>query len=84
MIVKDIFTPDKSHEAVAAFGADDRAHPAVTYLHTVAKNIYLGGPLDAVSLPAHYDFVENRSEYSSPPMNDVVDIDFSIPSRHTR
>ncbi|KAJ3034418.1 Sulfate adenylyltransferase [Rhizophlyctis rosea] len=61
LTVSDIYAPNKSHEAVAVFGADDRAHPAVEYLHTVAKELYVGGSLEAIALPAHYDFVENRN-----------------------
>ncbi|KAJ3052532.1 Sulfate adenylyltransferase [Rhizophlyctis rosea] len=61
LTVSDIWAPNKSHEAVAVFGADDRAHPAVEYLHAVSKELYVGGSLEAISLPAHYDFVENRN-----------------------
>ncbi|KAJ3281663.1 Sulfate adenylyltransferase [Borealophlyctis nickersoniae] len=60
-VVKDVYAPDKAHEAVSVFGADDRAHPAVTYLHTVSKELYVGGSLEAIALPAHYDFVEHRN-----------------------
>jgi sulfate adenylyltransferase len=50
------WTPDKAAEAVAVFGADDKAHPAVNYLHTKAGNVYLGGTITGLELPAHYDF----------------------------
>lgn len=42
------------------FGADDDAHPAVHYLHNVAKELYIGGSLEAIALPNHYDYVEHR------------------------
>ncbi|KAJ3113645.1 Sulfate adenylyltransferase [Phlyctochytrium bullatum] len=60
LTVNDLYTPNKSKEAEAVFGADDRAHPAVQYLHDVAKDVYVGGTLQAISLPPHYDYVEHR------------------------
>ena len=60
--VEDIYVPDKAKEAIAVFGADDNAHPAVQYLHKTAKDTYIGGRLDAISLPLHYDYVESRSK----------------------
>ncbi len=54
--VSDNWTPDKDSEAVAAFGANDLAHPAVHYLHNIAGNVYLGGKLTGVEKPTHYDF----------------------------
>ncbi|KAJ3152831.1 Sulfate adenylyltransferase [Geranomyces variabilis] len=60
LTVSDIYTPNKSREAAAVFGADDNAHPAVHYLHTQTKEFYIGGKLDAIDVPVHYDFVEHR------------------------
>ncbi len=56
MTVTDLWRPDKSVEARQVFGADDRAHPAVAYLHNQAGPIYLGGPVRGVDQPSHYDF----------------------------
>ncbi|KAI9138048.1 putative sulfate adenylyltransferase [Paraphysoderma sedebokerense] len=61
LTIESIYKPDKSNEAKLVFGADDSAHPAVHYLHNVAKDTYIGGKLDAISLPAHYDFIELRN-----------------------
>ncbi|KAJ3211950.1 Sulfate adenylyltransferase [Dinochytrium kinnereticum] len=60
LTVNDLYTPNKSQEAVAVFGADDLAHPAVHYLHNVAKDVYVGGSLQAISNPSHHDYVESR------------------------
>ncbi|HHC75097.1 MAG TPA: bifunctional sulfate adenylyltransferase/adenylylsulfate kinase, partial [Thiothrix sp.] len=60
MQLEDIWTPNKAHEAAAVFGADDQAHPAVYYLHHQAGNVYLGGKLEAVNLPLHYDYRQYR------------------------
>ncbi|KAF7727635.1 Sulfate adenylyltransferase [Apophysomyces ossiformis] len=58
--VEDVYKPDKSKEARLVYGADDQAHPAVHYLHNVAKEFNIGGSLEAIQPPAHYDYVANR------------------------
>lgn len=60
MTVTDKWTPDKAREAARVFGADDRAHPAVAYLHHRAGPVYLGGPLTGLQPPVHYDFKGRR------------------------
>jgi sulfate adenylyltransferase len=54
--VTDKWVPNKEAEAVAAFGSNDMAHPAVHYLHNIAGSVYLGGKLTGVEKPTHYDF----------------------------
>ena len=54
--VTDKWVPNKEAEAVAAFGSNDMAHPAVNYLHNIAGSVYLGGKLTGVEKPTHYDF----------------------------
>ena len=58
--VSSIYQPNKSNEAEKVFGADDKAHPAVTYLHSSVKDFYVGGSVQAVNAPEHYDYVELR------------------------
>ena len=60
MTVSDKWTPNKAHEAAQVFGADDLAHPAVHYLHNIAGPIYLGGPIQGLQAPVHYDFKSRR------------------------
>ncbi|MBC7738595.1 MAG: adenylyltransferase, partial [Candidatus Saccharibacteria bacterium] len=60
MTVTDIWTPNKANEAVKVFGADDLAHPAVNYLHNTAGPVYLGGPVEGLQAPIHYDFKARR------------------------
>ena len=60
MTVSDKWTPNKAHEAAQVFGADDLAHPAVHYLHNIAGAIYLGGPIQGLQAPVHYDFKSRR------------------------
>ena len=58
--VTDKWVPDKAREAALVFGADDRAHPAVNYLHHTAGPVYLGGPITGIQPPVHYDFRARR------------------------
>jgi sulfate adenylyltransferase len=58
--VSDIYRPDKDKESLLVFGKNDLAHPAVHYLHNIVEEYYVGGDLEAISLPNHYDFEEYR------------------------
>lgn len=60
MTVTDKWSPDKAREAEKVFGADDTAHPAVNYLHHIAGPVYLGGPVQGLQAPVHYDFKARR------------------------
>eukprot|EP00842_Homolaphlyctis_polyrhiza_P004818 jgi/Hompol1/5337/HPOL_001232-RA len=60
LTIGDLYKPDKALEAALVFGKNDLAHPAIEYLHNSVREIYIGGPLQAISLPAHYDYVEHR------------------------
>ncbi|BEI81022.1 hypothetical protein CcaverHIS002_0201820 [Cutaneotrichosporon cavernicola] len=56
----DIYRPDKATEAINVMGADDLAHPAVKYLHNSIKEFYIGGKVEAIQAPNHYDYVALR------------------------
>ncbi|OLL23094.1 Sulfate adenylyltransferase [Neolecta irregularis DAH-3] len=60
LTVDDIYRPDKVKEAIQVFGANDQAHPAVKYLHTTAKELYIGGKIQAICKPIHYDYIADR------------------------
>ena len=62
MTVTDKWLPNKKLEAEKVFGvgADDLAHPAINYLHNVAGPVYLGGPVEGLQAPIHYDFKSRR------------------------
>ncbi|KAG5459824.1 MAG: sulfate adenylyltransferase, partial [Olpidium bornovanus] len=60
LTVRDIYVPNKAAEAVKVFGADDRSHPGVAYLHENTGDTYLGGPLQAIAIPQHFDYTEHR------------------------
>ena len=54
--IADIYAPDKAKEAAAVYGKDDSAHPAVHYLHNIAGPVNIGGKIQGVETPSHYDF----------------------------
>ena len=54
--VSDIWAPDKEVEAKAVFGTTSREHPAVGYLMEIAGSHYLGGRVEALQAPVHYDY----------------------------
>jgi sulfate adenylyltransferase len=56
MEVASNWTPDKAKEAREAYGSEDEAHPAVHFLNNIAGPVYLGGKLQGVEAPTHYDF----------------------------
>lgn len=60
LTVGDVWQPNKSKEAELVYGKDDKAHPAVAYLHDTAGDWYVGGKLEGLELPSYYDFNELR------------------------
>ncbi|MDR9432234.1 MAG: bifunctional sulfate adenylyltransferase/adenylylsulfate kinase [Spiribacter sp.] len=60
MTVSDCWRPDFALEAQQVFGTTDRAHPGVAYLFEHSGPVYLGGTIEALSLPTHYDFTHLR------------------------
>jgi len=56
MTVGDIWKPDKLAEAELLFGTTDDTHPGVGYLLNRANPVYVGGKLQGVEMPRHYDF----------------------------
>ena len=56
LTVESLWYPDKANEAVQLFGTEDRAHPAVAYLYDQAGSAYVGGTVQGVDRPTHYDF----------------------------
>ncbi|KAL2886859.1 Sulfate adenylyltransferase [Ceratocystis lukuohia] len=60
MTVDDIYKPDKVNEAIKVFGSDDDTHPGVKHLFDVSQEFYVGGKVEAINRPAHYDFLDLR------------------------
>ena len=54
--IEDIWQADREKEATRVYGTADRNHPGLDYLHNRAGLYYLGGSLEVLSLPLHFDF----------------------------
>ena len=58
--VEDIWKPDKRYEALKVLGTDDpEKHPGVRALYNTGE-YYVGGAVEGLCLPIHYDFKELR------------------------
>lgn len=58
--IDSIWTPNKALEAEKIFGTHDLQHPGVYYLHHKAGSVYVGGRVEAIELPQHYDYRQHR------------------------
>lgn len=58
--VEDVWRPDKAAEAEAVFGTTNTEHPGVSYLINGAGPAYVGGRVEALQLPVHYDYARLR------------------------
>ena len=60
MHVEDIWKPDKEKEARLLYGTDDKSHPGVAHLVGNTGDYYIGGRLEVLNLPLHFDFKQLR------------------------
>ena len=60
MHIEDIWSFDRKKEALQVYGTQDQAHPAADYLFNQSGGTYIGGPLEVLSLPLHFDFKQLR------------------------
>ena len=58
--VRQIWKADRSTEAQQVFDTTSAEHPGTKYLLEQTHPYYIGGQLEGVTLPCHYDFVELR------------------------
>ena len=70
--VEDVWQPDRQAEGKAVFNSTSNAHPGVAYLMNRSNPWYVGGRLEGLQLPSHYDFktlrqtpAELRAEFAS-------------------
>ena len=54
------WVPDKEKEAREVLGTTDESHPGVGYLMNKAGTVYLGGSVQALARPHHYDFASRE------------------------
>ena len=60
LTIQDIWKPDLEFEAQSVFGTRDTKHPGVHYLLNTSNKNYIGGKIERVSSPHHYDYQELR------------------------
>jgi len=60
LTISDIWTPNLEKEAKAIYGTVDPTHPAVNYLFNISNKVYVGGMLEGISFPHHYDYAQDR------------------------
>lgn len=58
--VDEVWQPDRQAEARSVFGTTSAAHPGVDYLLNRAHAWYVGGRIEGVQSPSHYDFKSLR------------------------
>jgi sulfate adenylyltransferase len=77
--IEDVWRPDKQAEAKGVFGTENVEHPGVGYLVNIAGPIYVGGVVEGLQLPVHYDFhnlrkspAQTRAEFAEQGWERVV------------
>ncbi len=58
--IDDMWPMDREKEAALVYNSTDQAHPGIQYLHDVVGDVYIGGRLEVLSLPLHFDFKQLR------------------------
>ena len=58
--IEEIWKPNLEFEAQSVFGTLDTKHPGVHYLLNTSNKNYIGGKIERVSSPRHYDYQELR------------------------
>jgi len=58
--VEDVWKPDRAREAQSVFGTQSKEHPGVAHLLEQTHPCYVGGRLEGIQLPEHYDFTALR------------------------
>ena len=58
--VEETWQPDREAEAKAVFGTTSPVHPGVDYLLNKGNAWYVGGKVEGLQVPSHYDFKSLR------------------------
>jgi sulfate adenylyltransferase len=58
--VEELYRPDREAEAQQVFGTIDPNHPGVAMVLNRTNPVYVGGKVEGIQLPAHYDFGQLR------------------------
>ena len=60
LTVNDIWNPDKEKEAHHIYETEDTYHPGVNILLNETHSTYIGGSIEGIHNPKHYDYPELR------------------------
>ena len=60
LTIGEIWKPDRKKEAEQVYGTIDETHPGVNYLVYESNPIYIGGSVEGVHVPKHYDYQDLR------------------------
>jgi len=58
--VEEVWQPDRKAEAESVFGSASPAHPGSDYVLNKGNPWYVGGKLEGLQMPSHYDFKSLR------------------------
>jgi sulfate adenylyltransferase len=58
--VSEVWEPNRETEVKEVFGTSDPSHPGVAYVLDRSHPMYVGGHLEGLQAPAHYDFKDLR------------------------
>ena len=58
--IEDVWPIDREKEAQQIFETHDTKHPGVSHLFNKSGDYYVGGDLEVISLPLHFDFKQLR------------------------
>jgi len=60
MEIEEIWAVEVEKEALQIFGTSDQVHPGVQQLYKKSGKYYIGGTIEVLSLPLHFDFKQLR------------------------
>ncbi len=60
MRIEDIWSPDLNKEAKLVYKTDDTKHPGVNYILNYTQRVCIGGKLNIISYPHHFDYNQYR------------------------
>ncbi|MDH3882137.1 MAG: sulfate adenylyltransferase, partial [Desulfobacteraceae bacterium] len=60
MHIEDMWPVDREKEASLVYGTTDPTHQGVNYLLSTEGDYYVGGKLEVLSIPLHFDFKQLR------------------------
>lgn len=58
--MEDMWPVDREKEAMQVYGTADRSHQGVEHLFNTEGDHYIGGKIEVLSLPLHFDFKQLR------------------------